>query len=425
MTVETIQERLDEAIETRKTARSGSDFVAAQAREQALRRRLAEASGEVEEMVQEARGGYTERLHPRRRDGRFAHVFNPTPADTARIPAGTRVHMKGAAPNGRVTVTDARTGHVLGDVTMGSLVSAAEHRRGNAKREAATPAKPTAAHSERGKPSRVARPGAITPRPVRDNPGSDSPSQRSLAERSLRRKAADIRDRLRGDPKVEQMVRDDPSIGDAIQRMRQHGASDADVEQALRAAEHEDAPAAAEDRSAQQRRLAASAASRKAADIRSRLKGDPKAERMVRDDPSIQDAVERMRRHGASAAEIRGALGLRESEDRQLAEAADSMMKASTHKAGLEKKRGKRDNWVERTGPGGRGGQLPAYVQHVALAIRKRRGVSTSQAIAIAIGTIKRWARGGGDVDATTRAAARKALAEWMEMRGKARADRD
>ena len=107
-------------------------------------------------------------------------------------------------------------------------------------------------------------------------------------------------------------------------------------------------------------------------------------------------------------------------EARRIEEAADSMRKASTHKHGLEKTPGKSDNWVERTGPGGKRGQLPAYIQHIALALKRKRGMPTSQVIAIAIGTVKRWARGGGNVDANTRAAAAKALAEWAAMKSKA-----
>lgn len=105
----------------------------------------------------------------------------------------------------------------------------------------------------------------------------------------------------------------------------------------------------------------------------------------------------------------------------ELREAADSLMKASTHKHGLEVKKGKRDNWVERAGAGGRGGQLPAYIQHIALAIEKR-GKTKSQAIAIAVGTVKRWAAGGGKVDSNTRAAAAKALSEWEALRARAHA---
>lgn len=108
--------------------------------------------------------------------------------------------------------------------------------------------------------------------------------------------------------------------------------------------------------------------------------------------------------------------------DQELALAADSLAKASTHKPGLEKKKGANDNWVERTGAGGHG-QLPAYIQHVALAIKKKRGMDTSRSIAIAIGTVKRWARGEGNVDENTKAAATKAVAEWEAMKAKAHAD--
>ena len=109
-------------------------------------------------------------------------------------------------------------------------------------------------------------------------------------------------------------------------------------------------------------------------------------------------------------------------EEIELEEAKDSLRKASQHKHGLETKKGDQDNWVERSGSGGRGGQLPAYIQHIALAIVRKRGMPKSQAIAIAVGTVKRWARGGGDVDSNTRAAARKALKEWEAMKAKAHA---
>jgi hypothetical protein len=101
-----------------------------------------------------------------------------------------------------------------------------------------------------------------------------------------------------------------------------------------------------------------------------------------------------------------------------LDEAVGSLRKATIHKHGLERKKGPADNWVEKTGPGGKRGQLPAYIQHVALAIRKKRGLgSTSQAIRIAIGVIRRWAAGGGNVDAETKAAAEKAMVEWEAMK--------
>lgn len=103
--------------------------------------------------------------------------------------------------------------------------------------------------------------------------------------------------------------------------------------------------------------------------------------------------------------------------------AVDSLRKASTPKRGLEVKPGNRDNWVERHGVGahgGRGGSLPPYVQHIALALVRERGIPKSRAIGMAVGICKRWARGGGDVDAGTRAAAAKAVAEWEAMKARA-----
>lgn len=74
-------------------------------------------------------------------------------------------------------------------------------------------------------------------------------------------------------------------------------------------------------------------------------------------------------------------------------------------------------NWVE--GVGG----LPNYICEVARAI-KRSGKSTSQAIAIAVSRIKKWASGVG-VDKDTQAKAAKALAEWEEKKAKSHAKSD
>lgn len=63
-----------------------------------------------------------------------------------------------------------------------------------------------------------------------------------------------------------------------------------------------------------------------------------------------------------------------------------------------------------------KGLQLPAYIQNVAKGVMKT-GKTMSQAIQIAIGTIKRWARGGGKVSPEVRAAAAKALAEWEKLK--------
>jgi hypothetical protein len=74
-----------------------------------------------------------------------------------------------------------------------------------------------------------------------------------------------------------------------------------------------------------------------------------------------------------------------------------------------------KSNWVEKVGG------LPEYICEVARGI-KRSGKSTSNAIQIAIGTIQRWARGQGDVNADTRAKAAAALAEWEKKRAQAKA---
>lgn len=81
-----------------------------------------------------------------------------------------------------------------------------------------------------------------------------------------------------------------------------------------------------------------------------------------------------------------------------------------------------KSNWVQK------GGGLPNYICHIAQAVA-RGGHSTSQAIAIAVGTAKRWAAGGKtngatghNVTAATRAKAAAAVAQWEALRAKAHA---
>lgn len=69
-------------------------------------------------------------------------------------------------------------------------------------------------------------------------------------------------------------------------------------------------------------------------------------------------------------------------------------------------------NWVENNGG------LPPYVRKIARGIMKS-GKTKSQAIAIAISRIKKWAAGGDDVDPDTRAQAAKALAQWEALKAK------
>lgn len=79
----------------------------------------------------------------------------------------------------------------------------------------------------------------------------------------------------------------------------------------------------------------------------------------------------------------------------------------------LESKPGDDDNWIERAG-----GSLPNYVCEVAKGVM-RSGKTKSAAIAIAISRIKKWAAGGDEVNADTRAKAVKALAQWTALKAK------
>lgn len=91
----------------------------------------------------------------------------------------------------------------------------------------------------------------------------------------------------------------------------------------------------------------------------------------------------------------------------------DLILLLSSSSASLERAPGDKDNWIERAG-----GQLPPYVRKLARGIMKS-GKTMSQAIAIAISRIKKWAVGGDDVDADTVAKSVKALAEWTALKAK------
>lgn len=73
-------------------------------------------------------------------------------------------------------------------------------------------------------------------------------------------------------------------------------------------------------------------------------------------------------------------------------------------------------NWVEKQGG------LPNYICQVARGIAKG-GRGLDSAIPIAIGVIRNWAEGKGEVSAAVRARAAEALAQWEAMRAKAKAD--
>ena len=72
-------------------------------------------------------------------------------------------------------------------------------------------------------------------------------------------------------------------------------------------------------------------------------------------------------------------------------------------------------NWVEQTGG------LPRYIKRIAKHLQER-GMTEGHAIASAVNTVKRWARGGGDVKPDTIAKAVAALAEWEAKKAAAHA---
>lgn len=99
----------------------------------------------------------------------------------------------------------------------------------------------------------------------------------------------------------------------------------------------------------------------------------------------------------------------------RLSEAADSLVKASTPQPFSTSKT---SNWVARLGG------LPDYIQHVAHGIlRSDPAGGVSGAIQKAVGVVKNWATGvGKHVDANTRAAAAKAVAEWEKLKAENKA---
>ena len=70
-------------------------------------------------------------------------------------------------------------------------------------------------------------------------------------------------------------------------------------------------------------------------------------------------------------------------------------------------------NWVSKTDPIAGLGPFIRAIAHALI----RNGHPESEAIAIAIGTVKRWARGGGNVTPKTRAKAAAAVAEWEALK--------
>lgn len=77
--------------------------------------------------------------------------------------------------------------------------------------------------------------------------------------------------------------------------------------------------------------------------------------------------------------------------------------------------RSPKKNWVENAGG------LPAYIEEIAKSLHAKRGMTISRAIATAISMCKKWAAGGKNVNADTRAKAAKAIAQWTAMKARSK----
>lgn len=78
----------------------------------------------------------------------------------------------------------------------------------------------------------------------------------------------------------------------------------------------------------------------------------------------------------------------------------------------LPNKKGK-TNWVEKSGG------LPSYIKRIAKHLHHEEGMEVGRAIATAVNTVKKWARGGDNVKEKTKALAIKAVGQWEAKKGK------
>lgn len=84
--------------------------------------------------------------------------------------------------------------------------------------------------------------------------------------------------------------------------------------------------------------------------------------------------------------------------------------------SGASLDRSPRDNWVDKDKKG-----LPRYIREIARAL-ERDGMPLSRAIPVAISRVRKWSRGGDNVNADTVAKSLKALSEWEALKARNRA---
>lgn len=84
----------------------------------------------------------------------------------------------------------------------------------------------------------------------------------------------------------------------------------------------------------------------------------------------------------------------------------------------LERKKGKKDNWIEAAGG------LPKYIERIAKHLHYEQGMTIGRAIATAVNQCKKWAAGGKNVKPDTRAKAAAAISQWEKKKAKSKASR-
>lgn len=100
-----------------------------------------------------------------------------------------------------------------------------------------------------------------------------------------------------------------------------------------------------------------------------------------------------------------------------LAKSAPVEKMSSRSMPDLERVPGKQ-NWVDKAGG------LPDFIERIAKHLHYEKGMDIGHAIATAVNQCRKWAAGGKDVNADTRAKAAKAIAEWEAKKAKSHVEK-
>jgi rubrerythrin len=108
----------------------------------------------------------------------------------------------------------------------------------------------------------------------------------------------------------------------------------------------------------------------------------------IHDESHARNALARVSQHGSPAEKKRVRAAVKRKYPHVVKEAAELVEVKSSAYPGLERKPGKQ-NWVDYAGG------LPSYIERIAKHIHYEHGHPIGQAIAFAVGTVRRWCAGG------------------------------